>query len=95
MALCSVSGKNMTVISYKDNLGTWQVYLEYVIDADGFSKLPTEYIYFVNGISRALVTKIEMPVQMLESGVYVYRVLEAGTTLIPVASNWQSCLIFN
>lgn len=89
-----VSYGNVTVSDYVDAIGTWAYTRLYNI-TDGFAFEPATDMMIDMTDRDPLVTKIEIPVEMLVGGEYTPGKLKPGTEVYPVATDGSTFLFFN
>jgi hypothetical protein len=88
-----VSFSNITVNDYVDALGTWPYSRLYNI-TDGFAFEPATDMMIDMADRGPLITKADIPVDMLTGGGYTPAKLDAGTAVYPEATDGSTFMLF-
>ncbi len=90
----TVSGNEVVISSVADVLGSWSCHQRFEL-LDDFSLQPvTDRQIIIGELREPLVNIRELPVEMLEEGVYKEKTLDIGTAIYPVSTDGKTYLNF-
>lgn len=89
-----VEGERVILICDMYGVGSWCVYIDFIIHDDCVEELTGDKEYVVSECYQPLVTAIDLEVEILEDGIYNSRNLEIGTAIYPIATDRYTYILF-